>query len=62
MKKILLAGAFILSTATLHAQNVGIGAPVPVEKLDVNGAIRLGNTGTSNAGTLRFNNGRFVAK
>lgn len=59
MKKIFIAGTFILFTAMMYAQNVGISAPVPVEKLDVNGAIRLGNTVTNNAGTLRFSNGRF---
>ena len=59
MKRIFIAGAFILFAAILQAQNVGIGVPVPLQKLDVNGAIRLGNTGTSNPGTLRYNIGRF---
>ncbi len=59
MKKIFIAGAFVLFAAMLQAQNVGIGVPVPLQKLDVNGAIRLGNTGTSNPGTLRYNIGRF---
>ncbi len=59
MKKIFIAGAFILFAAMVQAQNVGIGVPVPLQKLDVNGAIRLGNTGTSNSGTLRYNSGRF---
>ncbi|MFM9908921.1 MAG: hypothetical protein ACKVOW_06225, partial [Chitinophagaceae bacterium] len=59
MKRLFIASAFILFTAILHAQNVGIGVTVPLQKLDVNGAIRLGNTGISNPGTLRYNSGRF---
>ncbi len=59
MKRIFIAGAFILFVAIVQAQNVGIGVPVPLQKLDVNGAIRMGNTGTSNAGTLRYSSGRF---
>ena len=59
MKRIFMAGAFILFVAVVQAQNVGIGVPVPLQKLDVNGAIRLGNTVTNNAGTLRFSSGRF---
>ncbi len=34
--------------------NVGIGTIGPLEKLDVNGAIRLGTTATDNAGTIRW--------
>ncbi len=59
MKRIFIAGAFILFAAVVQAQNVGIGVPIPLQKLDVNGAIRFGNTGTNNAGTLRYSSGRF---
>lgn len=38
-----------------HAQpNFGIDVPSPQEKLDVNGAIRIGNTANSNAGSIRY--------
>ena len=48
---------FITCTATvLKAQtgNIGIGTNTPVEKLEVNGAIKLGNTTTENLGTIRY--------
>ncbi len=56
------AGKFILYDAsngpqfTLNAANgkVGIGTTVPAEKLEVNGAIKLGNTTGAYAGTLRW--------
>ncbi|MBK9336155.1 MAG: hypothetical protein IPM98_06045 [Lewinellaceae bacterium] len=39
------------------ARNVGIGTPAPVEKLDVAGAIKIGNTGSlvPATGTIRWN-------
>lgn len=36
------------------AQNVGVGSATPTEKLDVSGAIRVGNTSSSNAGSIRY--------
>lgn len=39
--------------------NVGIGTNNPSQKLDVNGAIELGNTGTSTLGTIRWNGSDF---
>jgi len=39
--------------------NVGIGVTAPVEKLDVNGAIRLGTNAGQNAGTLRWSGSDF---
>lgn len=44
----------IFSTDVL-AQNFGVDVVSPQEKLDVNGAIRIGNTANSNAGTIRYN-------
>jgi|GEM_PF-1399323 len=36
---------------------VGIGTLTPLQKLDIAGAIRIGDTTTSNAGAIRFNSG-----
>ena len=47
MKRIFIAGAFILFTVIVHAQNVGIGVPVPLQKLDVGGAVKIGTTATN---------------
>lgn len=35
--------------------NVGIGTQNPTEKLDINGALRIGNTSSTLPGTIRFN-------
>ncbi len=64
MKLFTLARFFSLLLVMLtcsigFAQNVGVGIPVPLQKLDVNGAIRLGNTVTSSPGTIRYNSSRF---
>ena len=37
------------------SEDVGIGNTNPMERLDVNGGIRLGNTINTNAGTIRYN-------
>ena len=34
--------------------NVGVGTTTPLEALDVNGGVRIGNTGSTNAGTIRW--------
>ena len=34
--------------------NVGIGTTTPGEKLEVNGAVRIGTTSSTNAGTIRY--------
>jgi hypothetical protein len=59
MKRILIAGVFILFAVIVHAQNVGIGVPVPQQKLDVNGAVKIGTTATNQPGAIRFNAGKF---
>ena len=41
------------------AQNVGIGVPAPVQKLEVDGAIKIGTTATNQAGAIRYNAGKF---
>lgn len=64
MKKLYLAyqHTFLLLTlgmavSVAQAQNVGIGSSTPGEKLDVNGAIKVGNTSGSNAGSIRYVSG-----
>ncbi len=44
-------------TTSVSAQNVGVGSSTPSEKLDVNGAIRVGNTAGNNAGSIRYVSG-----
>ena len=39
--------------------NVGIGISSPTEKLEVNGAIKIGNTTNTNAGTIRWTGSDF---
>jgi FG-GAP repeat len=57
MKRIFIAGAFILFVAIVQAQNVGIGVPTPIEKLHVAGNIKSDTVKTNvvkitpNAGT-----------
>lgn len=40
--------------------NVGIGKNSPMEKLDVNGAVRIGNTANSNAGAIKWDGTNFL--
>lgn len=54
-KNLLLLFSVCLLLKTAISQNVGIGIANPSEKLEVNGAIKIGvNTGTA-AGTIRWN-------
>ena len=57
MKQITFLFAVCLATGTTTiAQNVGINTNSPVQKLDVNGKIKIGNDATpATAGTIRFN-------
>jgi hypothetical protein len=59
MLKLFCVLSILFQSVLLCAQNTGIGITTPVEKLDVNGAIRIGNTSTVNQGTIRYNGGRF---
>ena len=61
MKKILLGGLFFaymqISLAQLRVDansQLHIGGTSPTERLDVNGAIRIGTTANTNAGTIRY--------
>jgi hypothetical protein len=50
-------------TNTLYLKsggNIGIGTNNPLEKLQLNGAIRIGNTATTNAGTIRWDGTNFL--
>jgi len=48
------AGAVHGANLFAETGDVGIGTTVPVEALDVDGAIRLGTTANTNAGTIRW--------
>lgn len=56
--------SFSLSSQTvglkvISSGDVGVGTANPVEKLDVDGAVKLGTTTATNAGTIRFDNDCF---
>ena len=52
-KSFLLLGAVIYGTAC-YSQNVGVDVANPVQKLDVAGGIKIGNTANNIAGSLRW--------
>ena len=53
MKHLLLLSIIFISYSTC-AQNVGVGNISPQEKLEVSGAVRIGNTFSNNPGTIRY--------
>ncbi|MBC7935593.1 MAG: hypothetical protein H7Y86_09615 [Rhizobacter sp.] len=59
MKNTFLLVLLCFSTAVVVAQNVGIGVSEPTQKLEVNGAVKVGTTVTNQAGTIRYNGVKF---
>jgi len=60
MKKQILSFILILAATVANAQQaVGIDVSVPLQKLDVAGAIRIGNTSANEAGSIRYNGTNF---
>lgn len=57
MKRLPLLLLSAISSITITAQNVGVGTTTPVQTLEVNGAIKIGNSTNNQAGSLRYNNG-----
>jgi N-acetylneuraminic acid mutarotase len=49
----------LLANIKVAAQNVGIGVPAPLQKLEVSGAIKIGTSITGNDGTIRYQSGAF---
>lgn len=58
MKLSLITFLLLSVSAGLSAQNIGIGTSQPLEKLDVQGGIRVGPTHSQNAGTIRWNSAK----
>jgi hypothetical protein len=52
------AGKFLISSIG----HTGIGVANPLEKLDVNGAIRIGNTANNNTGSIRWDGSNFQGR
>lgn len=52
-------GGLVLDPGTDNVVRMGVGTSSPVEKLEVNGAIKIGTTSNSNAGTIKYENGHF---
>lgn len=60
MKKILtIVFTALVSSSVFGQTGMGIGNTNPQEKLDVTGAIKIGTTSTTNAGTIRWNGSNF---
>lgn len=59
MKKILLSVFLSIPFFASVGQNVGVDVPTPLEKLDVAGAIRIGQALSSNPGTIEWNGSAF---
>ncbi|MEP7163234.1 MAG: hypothetical protein ABI741_00995 [Ferruginibacter sp.] len=59
MKYLIATTLLLMGAQFMLAQNVGIGTTTPVQQLDVNGAVRIGNTSILSPGTIRYSNGKF---
>lgn len=58
LRRVALATIFLIGTTiSATSQNVGINSTSPTEQLDVNGAVRVGNTSGNNAGSIRYISG-----
>jgi hypothetical protein len=53
---VLVLTSFMLAAS---AQNTGIGTTTPLQKLDVNGAIKIGTTTANEPGSIRYHNNKF---
>ena len=62
MQRVCCIVALLLQSLLSVAQNTGIGTTTPVEKLEVNGAIKIGNSTGNNPGSVRYNNGSFQGR
>ena len=58
MKRIIFF-IFLIISHISNAQNVGIGTNTPEQKLDINGAVKIGNADANRPGTIRYNNETF---
>jgi hypothetical protein len=58
MKRIIFF-IFLIISHISYAQNVGIGTNTPEQKLDINGAVKIGNADANRPGTIRYNNETF---
>lgn len=59
MRRICYLICYSCSFLTALAQNTGVNTTNPVQTLDVNGAVRIGNSSNNQAGSIRYNSGRF---
>lgn len=59
MKQLYFIPIFLQISFILSAQNVGIGVPAPLQKLEVDGAVKIGTTTTNQPGAIRYNAGKF---
>ncbi|HRE63554.1 MAG TPA: kelch repeat-containing protein [Ferruginibacter sp.] len=59
MRKINLIFIVLSFSNNASSQNVGIGTSAPSQKLEVNGAIKIGTSTDNSPGSIRYNNGNF---